>query len=319
MRHIRALVTLAMLGAALPSSAQTAPSRDPADTPDIIGSGPSASDRVTIPISIDGKGSWNFIVDTGAQRTVIARDLARKLALAPAESVRVLSMDGMAETDTVTIPRIRFGQTVVDDIEAPVLEAEHLGAPGLLGLDGLQAKRLLLNFRTGKMEISSSSRHITASSGDTIIVQARRRKGQLILLNSHVNGVAVDIMLDTGTDISVGNIALRDQLVRKNRLATLQPSSLTSATGGELTGLLGRIDDLRIGGASLRGVDVLFADAAPFAELKLRDKPALLLGVSALRVFDRVAIDFGAKRVDFLLPDMGALDRAHYAASGGAG
>ena len=47
----------------------------------------------------------------------------------------------------------------------------------------------------------------------------------------------------------------------------------------------------------------------------MQDKPALLLGISALRVFDRVAIDFGRGKVDFLLPDASALTPTRLAAN----
>jgi hypothetical protein len=89
--------------------------------------------------------------------------------------------------------------------------------------------------------------------------------------------------------------------------------TLTSVTGEILSGQLGLIDQVRMGRVTLKGIPVMLVDAAPFAELDLQDKPALLLGIGALRAFDRVAIDFGRGKVDFLLPDAGLLDRARFA------
>lgn len=279
-----------------------------------------AEDRVTIPISIAGKGPWPFIIDTGAQRTVIARDLADRLALVRGGSVTVLGMAGPARADTVALPSLGYGQSSVEDIQAPVLERAHLGAPGLLGLDGLQSKRLLLDFRSGRIQIARS-RPPRRSGGDEdlIVVEARRRNGQLILLDSRINGLAVNIILDTGTNVSVGNMALMTRLMAKKRLPMLHQATLTSVTGGTVTGPVGVIDSVRMGAVTLKDVAILFADAAPFAELKLQEKPALLLGINALKVFDRVAIDFGTAKVDFLLPDLGGIERSRYAATGRAG
>ncbi|MEY4574122.1 MAG: hypothetical protein RL251_244, partial [Pseudomonadota bacterium] len=39
------------------------------------------SDRMTVQVRVNGSDAVPFIVDTGAERTVIANDLARKLAL----------------------------------------------------------------------------------------------------------------------------------------------------------------------------------------------------------------------------------------------
>ncbi len=304
----------------LPASAILDPALDPALDPDVpptvVQTGPALDERVTIPISIDGKGPWNFIIDTGSQRTVIARDLAQKLALSPRANVTIISMTGRSEAGTVAVPRLGFGGGTIDDIEAPVLEGVDLGAPGLLGLDSLHGKRLTLNFRTGRMEISSSNpRRRLSADPDTIVVEARRKRGQLILLDSDVNGMRVNIMLDTGTHFSIGNIALRDRLMAKKRAPTMLTAALTSVTGGTLTGQVGRIASVRMGRVNLTQVPVLFADASPFAELGMRDKPALLLGISALKIFDRVAIDFGRGKVDFLMPDASALEKTRFASN----
>nr|WP_237236560.1 retroviral-like aspartic protease family protein [Sphingobium sp. RAC03] len=300
----------------MPLAAQDVPALDPDIPPAVVRTGPSLDARVTIPIHIDGKGPWNFIIDTGSQRTVIARDLAEQLALPARTNVTIISMTGRSEATTVAVPRLGFAGGTIDDIEAPVLEGEHLGAPGLLGLDSLHAKRVTLNFRSGQMAIASSNARRSARvDPDTIVVEARRKRGQLILLDSNVNGMRVAIMLDTGTNFSIGNMALRNKLIAKKRAPELLTASLTSVTGGTLTGEVGRIKAVRMGRVNLIDVPVLFVDASPFAELGMADKPALLLGISALRLFDRVAIDFGRGKVDFLLPDASALDKTQLAAN----
>ncbi|WP_150292118.1 retroviral-like aspartic protease family protein [Sphingobium estronivorans] len=313
MGRLRAALGIAVAIAAPPLAAQNRPALSPDEPPAVVRTVPSPDSRITIPIQIDGKGPWNFVVDTGSQRTVISRALADRLALPVRDRVTVVSMTGRAEVETVAVPRLGFGQTVVDDIEAPVLEGENLGAAGLLGLDGLHAKRLLLNFRTGRMEISTSKQRWR--DPNAIIVEARRRKGQLILLDSEVNGTNVAIILDTGTSISVGNIALMNKLMRKKKAPPLSQVTLTSVTGETLVGQLGLIDRIRMGQATLKDTPVMFADAQPFKELDLQNKPTLLLGIDALKVFDRVAIDFGRGKVDFLLPDTGLLDRTRFAAT----
>ncbi|AJR23167.1 MULTISPECIES: aspartyl protease family protein [Sphingobium] len=307
----RAALGIAIAIASPPLAAQDRPALDPEEPPAVIRTIASDDARITIPIQIDGRGPWNFVVDTGSQRTVISRALAERLALPLRDRVTVISMTGRAEVDTVAVPRLGFGKTVVDDIEAPVLEGEHIGAPGLLGLDGLHAKRLLLNFRTGQMEISNSKR--SWRDPNVIVVEARRRQGQLILLDSDVNGMQVSIILDTGTSVSVGNMALMNKLVRKKKAPAMKLVTLTSVTGETLSGQAGLIDRVRMGQVTLNEMPVMFADAQPFAELELQDKPALLLGIDALKLFDRVAIDFGRGKVDFLLPDTGLLDRKRFA------
>jgi hypothetical protein len=47
---------------------------------------------------------------------------------------------------------------------------------------------------------------------------------------------------------------------------------------------------------------VAFADVTPFARFGLSHRPALLLGMDALRSFRRVDIDFPNRQVRFLMP-----------------
>lgn len=310
MRKAYLVPALAMLIICPPAAAQPPPT---ADHPAVVRTLAATDDRVSIPIHIGGRGPWNFIVDTGSQRTVISRDLADRLALPARRPVTVVSMAGRSAVRTVALPALGYGEEKIDDIEAPVLEADNLGAAGLLGLDSLRAKRLLLNFRTGRMEIGASRR--AWRDPDAIIVEAKRRKGQLILLHSDANGLKVNIILDTGTQLSVGNFALRDKLIRKKRAPAMSEVSLISVTGDRLTGQLGCIGKIRMGPIALTDLPVMFADAQPFRELGLSDKPTLLLGIQALKMFDRVAIDFGRGKIDFLMPDASAVGQQHLASA----
>ena len=64
---------------------------------------------------------------------------------------------------------------------------------------------------------------------------------------------------------------------------------------------------LSLGGAnskSRRGVNGLLA------LLKLGDRPALLLGMNAIRAFDRVSIDFANRKFRVVLPETGGLTQA---------
>jgi hypothetical protein len=47
---------------------------------------------------------------------------------------------------------------------------------------------------------------------------------------------------------------------------------------------------------------VAFANAHVFRKLGLEERPALLLGMNAMKAFDRISIDFASKKVRFVLP-----------------
>jgi predicted aspartyl protease len=260
-------------------------------------------ERVTLPVHVGAHGPFPFIVDTGSQRTILSSELARSLALAPGGTVRIISMTGPAEVSTVEVPELRYGRDRVTALQAPVLDGANLGGSGLLGLDSLRDKRLVMDFHRKRMDIRDSAVPTEAADPDTIIVRARRKSGQLILVDSQIDRRKVNVVLDTGAEISIGNLALRDRLGRSQRIGKPVPVTLTSVTGETMTVDYMMIRELSVGGVTLRNVGLVFADAQPFAELGLAHKPAMLLGMQMLRLFRTVAIDFGRRRVDFVLPD----------------
>ena len=276
---------------------------------DILDTRDDVNDRVTIPITISGKGPYHFVVDTGSQRTVVSRELVNRLKLNIDRKVTILSMTGLADVDSVSVPRLTYGRTELNGLQAPVLEGEHLGAAGLLGLDGLRNKQLLLDFREGKMDVLPSSHRPMRKpryANDVIVVEARSKLGQLILLNSTAEGKTVNVILDTGSDYSIGNRALLEKLLKKRPESFRRTVTLTSVTGQTLTGRWGMIHNITIGNVHMKELPIIFAEVSPFEQLDLSDKPAIMLGINALRAFDRVAIDFGRRQVDFLLPDASA-------------
>ncbi len=102
--------------------------------------------------------------------------------------------------------------------------------------------------------------------------------------------------------MSIGNPVLRAKLASRGRLGASTPISITSVTGGETPAVYTSVRQIRIGGVSLKDMPIAFADAQIFHRLNLDRKPALLLGMDALRLFDRVSIDFANHNVRFLMP-----------------
>jgi hypothetical protein len=68
------------------------------------------------------------------------------------------------------------------------------------------------------------------------------------------------------------------------------------------------VRELEIGGLTLKNLAIVFADAHTFKELKLDRKPALLLGMNAIRAFKKVSIDFASRKFRVVLPESSQLD-----------
>lgn len=159
---IQALLFAAPLLLATPSAQPEVPPPDQIAFADL-------DERMTVPVTIGDPvetGPYRFIVDTGAERTVISRELAGMLGLAPGRNVRVTAMAGSGDFGTFVIPRIRVGLTDAalglsgQRIEAPALIERHLGARGLVGIDTLQGHALTIDFDRQAMTVAPSTRRL---------------------------------------------------------------------------------------------------------------------------------------------------------------
>jgi predicted aspartyl protease len=208
----------------------------------------------------------------------------------------------------VTLGGLRFGDHFVEQLVALTIGHADLGSAGIIGLDGLKDKRLTLNFTERRMDVGKSrSAPMRNTDPNTIVVEARSRLGQLILVDSRIDGQKVNVILDTGAEMSVGNMALFNRLKLKRLVIPPTPTTLTSVTGISVPALFTIVRRMTIGSMTLENMPMVFLDAEPFNALDLGDKPAMLLGMRMLRMFDRVAIDFGNRHVDFHLKQ-GAMD-----------
>jgi Aspartyl protease len=132
------------------------------------------------------------------------------------------------------------------------------------------------------------------------VVTARRFRGQLILTHVRAAGLELDAVVDTGTQITIGNLALRNKLIRKNRNKFVTVP-VTDVAGVTMKMELAKIAELQLGPVTLHDVPMAFADVPPFKMFGIQDEPALLLGTDILESFRRVSLDFRARKVRFQL------------------
>jgi len=285
--------------------ALSAPTETPADV-DLVALGTDRSDRMTVPVRVADSAEFPFVIDTGAERTVISRQLAAHLKL-PAGPVRnLITVTGTGKVNTVIVPHLELSGTRVKEIEAPALDQAHIGAHGMIGIDSLKSRRVMIDFKKNQMKVVPS-RRAEDSDPDTIVVTARSKFGQLILVDARFLGERVRVIVDTGAQTSIGNMALLNRLQKRRKLAVLQPVTLTGVTGQSIVAHYAQVDRIQIGGVDMNNIPVAFTDAEPFRRFGLANRPALLLGMDALRLFEHVSVDFANRQVRFRFGDSSAL------------
>ncbi len=292
-------IAAGVLFAAAPGAAQQSDVPLPAASPavEIVEGQQDRYRRMTVPVTIDGHGPYRFMIDTGAQATVLTRRISDQLKLKPAGQATVVGMASAATVDLVELDGLEFAARVFDGLNAPLLEAQHIGADGILGLDSLQDLRVLLDFRTNQIAVDDAEK-LGGNRGYEIVVRARNKLGRMIITDARIDGVRTSVIIDTGAQGSMGNLALQ----RKLRASKGEIVTSTDVNGNKISGHLDFARSIVIDRLQLNSVPIAFADGPAFAALGLDRKPALILGMEDLRSLDRLAIDFASRRVLFDLP-----------------
>ncbi|WP_052768921.1 retroviral-like aspartic protease family protein [Aurantiacibacter marinus] len=267
---------------------------------DIIAMQAERNRRMTVPVTIMGQGPFRFMVDTGAQATVLSSELAERLQLNERDSALLVGMASSRSVETTIVPEFALGGRTLTIRTAPIVAGSNIGsADGILGLDSLQDQRVLLDFDNDELRIADS---LSAGGvrGYDIVVRARERLGQLIVHRARIDGISTAVIIDTGAQSSIGNIALRDRMRRRNEMAD---TIMTDVNGIQITGETRIVRTMDLGEVRLSNFAVAFAEAPTFAQLGLADRPAMILGMNELRMFSRVAIDFHSRRILFDMPE----------------
>lgn len=261
--------------------------------------------RMTVPVMINGKGPFQFVVDTGASRTVISEELAKQLALPSAGKARLHAMGGSANVRMVRINTVEVSTNKKSGVEAAALPKRYVGADGLLGIDSMKGQRIVMDFvaHTMRVEPSTTPEEAVPPEADLIVVTARTRLGQLVMVDADANGQKIWVVVDTGAQNTVANSKLRALLVKRIPESEIRPINMVDVLGHNTPAEYTIVSKLRIGGVSMGNAAIAFADAHPFKLFGLTKKPSMLMGVESLRSFRRVSVDFSTRKVSFLLPE----------------
>ncbi len=261
--------------------------------------------RMTAGVRVSGEGPFEFVVDTGANQSVISSELAARLGLPVNPQAPLNGVAGVMMAPT-TFAVLDIAGKRKPGAAFSILPAAAIGGQGLLGLDHLGGQRLTLDFKTPSVRIEPSGRFW--NEGRDIVVRGRQVSGQLTLVDADIAGLKITAFIDSGAQSTIGNMALRALAAGKQPIGAWYPTPIISATGQTITAEMSSLPNLRIGGVRLPNWPVAFCELHTFKMWNLNDRPAILIGVDILSRFENVSLDFARNEVRFRLPGVdGAL------------
>ncbi|USQ93672.1 retropepsin-like aspartic protease [Caulobacter sp. RL271] len=300
-----AITPVSLSPVSLPQTPLATPQAPPGEPPLLILDASLDQDaRLTVPVMINGQGPFQFVVDTGADRSVLTPGLAERLALPRGPDVIVHGVSGSIISTTARVAQLRTGDARLAEVVLPVLPYDRVGADGLLGVDILEDRNVVIDFRRKQLEVrrSQSISQLLRSSREVSVV-ADERFGRLTIADSRIAGARSLAFIDSGGGVSIGNMALARAIAARRRRSSdmVQQARLLTAGGEMQLGEFRVVPSIVMGDLRITNIPMAFADLHIFDVWNLNNRPAALLGVDVLRLFARVELDFGAGRVLFRL------------------
>jgi predicted aspartyl protease len=262
---------------------------------------------MVIPVMIGGRGPFRFVVDTGADRSVIADDVAMQLGLIRGNDVTVQGVVRSYNSRFVAVADLTFGSIQRRNLSMPVLPRSFMEADGYLGLDAVDGSRVTLDFQNRALQIVQSRRSSAylVANPQVVAIPVRGAMGHLRALNCRLDDVNATCFLDTGAQISCGNTRLLRALLETNPdTQVIGALPITGITGGVIMAKVVRVARIKLHGVIFTDAVVAIADMQVFDVWGLAQTPALLIGMNFLRQFARVSIDYAVKEIRFDLASM---------------
>jgi hypothetical protein len=181
------------------------------------------------------------------------------------------------------------------------------GEQGLLGIDGMLGRRLMMDFERRCIEIRPSQRAPPLHNWFTI--QGEFRFGSLVVIPGEIRNQRVNLIIDTGSDASMANVALREQLRRGARGDYSRSEVARAFTAGEPVALDAAVLIPRLelgGGVEVNNLIAYVGNFHIFNLWGLQDEPTLLIGMDVLSQTRAIAIDYERGAVHFRLRRIGA-------------
>ena len=266
---------------------------------------------ILVPVCVDGRGPYQFILDTGASHCLLSQELSGALGIQPEFEKQAMGAGGpvklmFAHVRSMTVGAARqenLTVAITDEIQR-IAAAIQSKVDGVLGFEFLKDFILAIDYREGVFGLSLPPEYVNGNStrpgAASICFKLASRSKPLILAPAIVDGQGpFQFALDTGASRTMLSI----ELARKLAIQTTDDSPVTGG-GGQIKILAGKVRSLAVGGAAVRDHAIGAGEFLNMLSKAVGTELDGILGYNFLNRF-KVTIDYPHRRLE-LVPAVSA-------------
>jgi predicted aspartyl protease len=247
---------------------------------------------ILLPTYVNGKGPFNFVLDTGAAMSILTKELAERIRVEGTEVKEALGAAGQKiEMPLGRVKSISIGEAKAEDVQVGITKEipKCVGALGALGYNFLKGFVLTVDYESNLLMLSSPSDETSqARSMQTDVPLRLAKPGRPILLvNVLINSQETyPFILDTGASQTI----VSPELAQRMGIGGTSADSIIGV-GGAIQSAVGLLMSLSIGEATLSNVPVIVADIFSSLSQAVGTKFDGVLGFNFLSKF-KIEIDY---------------------------
>lgn len=249
---------------------------------------------ILLPVFVDGRGPYSFVLDTGAGPTLVSNELADALALPRGEEYEGRGAAGKVTLVKSELPSLTVGQETLDSVPVSITDLSFIGrvigaqVDGDLGHGFLRNFAITLDYATNALTLTrpldGAERPLDKRE---IAFQPAHAENPLVVVPVFVNEKGpYDFVLDTGASSTVVSLELATEF----GLAMEKIPQLTGG-GGSVNASRVQLNSLAVGAARQENLPAAASDFLTQLNAALGSKLHGIVGYNFLRHY-RVTLDY---------------------------
>ena len=246
--------------------------------------------RIWAPVWINGKGPFRLVLDTGANRSGVTAQVAGLLGIPLNQSPPVLlrGVNGIVTVPTIRVDSMTVGDLTLSPATLPIVTDAMGGAQGVLATDEFTDQRISIDFKHDRIDIRHSRNE--RARHDFVTIPLERSETGLLVFHALVGSLRAQAIIDTGAQRTIGNLAMRDALVRRHEQG--YSVQIFDVTAEAQTGETYPSPPITLDSIKILDARITYGDMHIFGHWHLTKKPALLIGMDVIGLLDTFIIDY---------------------------
>lgn len=256
------------------------------------------SGHATVPVFVDGVGTREFVLDTGAEGSAVYENFSKAAGFRlAAKRETLVGQTGVESAAVVRLPSLILdGNRVEKDGTAVVISSRADGVPlnGIIGLDVFGQKLLDFNLPGRTVALHPTGSVIPAMHAVEAIA-ANPTTGGLLTVPVRLSAIDAVAVIDTGARKTRINWNLGKKLGFSSS-SIMAGDVVHGATGNPVQASSATVLKVKLGKRLLSDMPVQVVDLPVFELFGVAEKPAVILGLDWLGE-TRLIVDFPQRRV----------------------